>query len=136
MVKRKQSLPSRQKAGKVAGTVEPDEPVGGGPKPADVMAGHPPGKVPQKPSKTRQKPTRNPPASSPPPTTPPVKPSCYRPHPGEPHDWTIPLPQLSGGRACRNCGLLEATIRRLDAAERKKEKTAKKKKTEKKDESA
>ena len=28
----------------------------------------------------------------------------YRPHPGSPHEWSTPLPQLAGARACRNCG--------------------------------
>lgn len=30
----------------------------------------------------------------------------YRPHPGETHDWSPPIPQLAGARACRNCGQL------------------------------
>jgi hypothetical protein len=29
-----------------------------------------------------------------------------RPHPGESHEWSLPLPQLAGARACRNCGEL------------------------------
>ncbi len=32
--------------------------------------------------------------------------SRYRPHPGEPHEWSHPIPQLAGGRACRTCGQL------------------------------
>lgn len=30
----------------------------------------------------------------------------YHPHPGEPHEWSLPIPQLAGGRACRACGQL------------------------------
>lgn len=30
----------------------------------------------------------------------------YRPHPGESHEWSLPIPQLAGARACRNCGQL------------------------------
>ena len=29
-----------------------------------------------------------------------------RSHPGELHEWSLPLPQLAGARACRNCGEL------------------------------
>ena len=30
----------------------------------------------------------------------------YHPHPGQPHEWSHPIPQLAGGRACRTCGQL------------------------------
>jgi hypothetical protein len=29
-----------------------------------------------------------------------------RSHPGESHEWSLPLPQLAGARACRNCSQL------------------------------
>ena len=28
------------------------------------------------------------------------------PHPGSPHEWSTPLPQLAGAKACRNCSQL------------------------------
>ena len=31
---------------------------------------------------------------------------AYRPHPGQPHEWSQPILQLAGNRACRNCGHL------------------------------
>ena len=31
---------------------------------------------------------------------------AYRSHPGQPHEWSLPIPQLAGARACRNCGQL------------------------------
>ena len=31
---------------------------------------------------------------------------AYRSHPGQPHEWSHPIPQLAGGRACRVCGQL------------------------------
>ena len=34
----------------------------------------------------------------------------YRPNPGQPHEWTLPNPQLAGARACRNCGQLNPGI--------------------------
>ena len=30
----------------------------------------------------------------------------HSPHPGAPHEWSLPIPQLAGARACRNCGEL------------------------------
>ena len=32
--------------------------------------------------------------------------AAFRPHPGQPHEWSHPIPQLAGGRACRVCGQL------------------------------
>ena len=30
----------------------------------------------------------------------------HSPHPGAPHEWSLPIAQLAGARACRNCGEL------------------------------
>lgn len=79
---------------------------------------------------TQKRPRKAPGATTHIQTPPPIpRPSRYKPHPGEAHLLSLPIPELSGGRACRNCGLLESAIRRIDLAERKrikKEKEAKK----------
>jgi len=53
-------------------------------------------------------------------------PSRYRPHPGQPHNWTLPLSILGGGKACRSCGRTQSDIRWETMKERK----VKKKKAE------
>ena len=34
--------------------------------------------------------------------------SCYKPHKGEDHYWSLPISELGGGRACRKCGHIQS----------------------------
>lgn len=36
----------------------------------------------------------------------------YKSHPGEPHNMSLPITELGGGKTCRDCGRLEADIKR------------------------